>query len=99
MEMSDRWLDRSSVQALYRPPRRALLAAGSVAVPASVLVGGDLTTAGFIGLSALAAFFMGHIERGMHGNLRRNSDRNREHNTSESAAYRPQKTTTAPEED
>ena len=94
MEMSDRWSDRNSARALYRPPRRALLAAGSVAVPASVLVGGDLTTAGFIGLSALAAFFMGHVERGMHGNPRRSSKPSREHSTDESAAHRPHSTTT-----
>lgn len=98
--MSDRWPNRRSAQALYRPPRRALLAVGSVAVPASVLVGGDLTTAGFIGLTALAAFFMSHVERGMHPTTpRRSADRDGEHSSDESAAHSPHSTTTTTEED
>ena len=98
--MSDRWPDRSAAQALYRPPRRALLAVGSVAVPGSVLVGGDLTTAGFIGLTALAAFFMSHVEREMHPTTpRRSADRDGEHSADESAAHSPHSTTTTTEED
>jgi hypothetical protein len=97
--MSDRWPNRRSAQALYRPPRRALLAVGSVAVPGSVLVGGDLATAGFIGLSALAAFFMSHVERGMHPTTGRGStDRDGERRSDESAAHRPHSTTTTSEE-
>lgn len=97
--MSGGWSDRSAAKALYRPPRRALLTVGAVAVPASGFVSGDLTTAGFIGLSALAAFFMGHIERGMHGDLRRSSDRNQAHSTDESASQRAHRTMTTNEED
>ena len=97
--MSDRWPDRSFAQALYRPPRRALLAVGSIAVPGSVLVGGDLTTAGFIGLTALAAFFMSHVERGMHPTTpRRSTDRDRDHSAAESGEYRSRSTTPTTEE-
>jgi hypothetical protein len=97
--MSRKWPDRSAAQALYRPPRRALLAVGSVAVPGSVLVGGDLTTAGFIGLTALAAFFMSHVERGMHPATGRGStDRDRDHSAAESGEYRSRSTTATTEE-
>jgi hypothetical protein len=98
--MNDRWPNRRSARALYRPPRRALLAVGSVAVPGSVLVGGDLTTAGFIGLTALAAFFMSHVEREMHPTTpRRSADRDGEHSADESGEYRPHSTTATAEED
>ena len=96
--MSDRWPNRSSVRTLYRPPRRALLAVGSIAVPGSVLVGGDPTTAGFIGLTALAAFFMSHVERGMHPTTpRRSAGHDEDHNATESGEHRPHSTTTTEE--
>lgn len=98
--MSDRWPNRRSVRALYRPPRRALLAVGSIAVPGSVLVGGDPTTAGFIGITALAAFFMSHVERGMHPTTpRRSAGHDGDHSAAENGEYRPHSTTTTTEED
>ena len=100
--MSDRWPNRSYVQALFRPPRRAFLAIGTVAVPASLLVGGDPTTAGLVGFMAFMLFFMGHVERKMHPRptgARRNSDHEGEHSGSESADHRPHSTTTITEED
>ncbi|WP_435078989.1 hypothetical protein [Halococcus sp. AFM35] len=97
--MSDRWPNRRSARALYRPPRRALLAVGSVAVPGSVLVGGDLTTASFIGLTALAAFFMSHVERGMHPTTpHRSAGHDGDHSAAESSECHPHSTTTTTEE-
>ena len=97
--MSDRWPNRSSMRALYRPPRRALLAVGSVAVPGSVLIGGDLTAAGFIALTALAAFFMSHVERGMHPTIpRRSAGHDEDHSAAESAEHRPHSTPTTIED-
>ena len=96
--MSDRWPNRSTMRALYRPPRRALLAVGSIAIPGSVLVGGDPITAGFIGLTALAAFFMNHVERGMHPTTpRQSAGHDGDHSPTESAEHRPHSTTTTEE--
>lgn len=76
-----------------------LLAAGAVAAPASIFAGGDLATAGFFSLTALAAFFMNHAERGMHPTTERgNIDRDGEHSTDESREYRPHSTTTITKE-
>lgn len=82
-----------SIVALW-PPRRAILVAGIVAVSICVLIGTSLATVALVGGTALAPFFMGHVERKMHPAPRRSGERVAEHSTDESAENHTHSTTT-----